>query len=105
MLLLLRIKLVKSHGLDLESADPNTVGCVNNLLHSMFNSLSVSLKYKPLILHQTNYHYKAHLEELLNYGSDASGTHLVSCFWYLDSSSALKNNTGYATRLNYLSDS
>ena len=42
---------------------------------------------------------------LKNYGSDASGTHLVSSFWYLDSSSELKDNTGYATRLNYLSHS
>ena len=43
--------------------------------------------------------------KLLNYGSDAFGTHLVSCFWYLDSSSELKDNTGYATQLNYFSDS
>jgi len=103
--LLLRIKLVKTDGSDLKSGELNTVGCVNNLLHSMFSSLSVSLNGKPVTLHETNYHYKAYLEKLLNYGSDASGTHLVSSFWYLDSSSELKDNTGYATRLNYLSDS
>jgi hypothetical protein len=74
--LLLRIKLVKkSDGSDLPSAEPNKVGCVNNLLHSMFSSLSISLNYKPVSLHETNYHYKAYLEKLLNYGSDASGTH------------------------------
>ena len=84
---------------------PNAVGCVNNFLHSMFRSLSVSLNVKPVTLHETNYHYKAYLEKLLNYRSDTSGTHLVSSFWYLDSSSALKDNTGYATRLNYISDS
>ena len=77
----------------------------------MFSSLSVSLNGKPVTLHETNYHYKAYLEKLLNYGSDASGTHLVSSFWYLDSSatdgklSADKENKGYATRLNYLSKS
>ena len=73
----------------------------------MFSSLSVSLNGKPVTLHETNYHFKAYLEKLLNYCSDASGRHLrvVSSFWYLDSSSELKDNTGYATRLNYLSDS
>jgi hypothetical protein len=30
--LLLRIQLVKTDGSDLTSAEPNTVGCVNNLL-------------------------------------------------------------------------
>jgi len=70
----------------------------------MFSSLSVSLNCKPVTLHETNNHYNAYLEKLPNYGSGASRTHLVSIFWYLDSSSALKDNTGYATRLNYLSN-
>jgi hypothetical protein len=80
VVLLLRTKLVKTDGSDLPTAEPNTVGCVNNLLHSMFSSLSVSLNGKPVTLHETNYHYKAYLEKFSNYGSDASGTHLVSSF-------------------------
>ena len=76
--LLLRFKLVKTDGSDMPSDETNTVGCVNNLLHSMFSSLSVSLNGKPVTLHETNYHYKAYLEKRLNYGSDASGTHLLS---------------------------
>ena len=67
----------------------------------MFSSLNVSLKG----LYDTNYHYKAYLEKLLKYGSDASGTHLVSSFWYFDSPCELKDNTGYAKRLKYLSNS
>ena len=67
------------------SDETNTVGCVNNLLHSTFSSLSFSLNGKPVTLHETNYHYKAYLEKLLNYGSDASCTHLLSIFWFLDS--------------------
>jgi hypothetical protein len=108
--LLLRIKLVKSDGSDLPSAESNTVGCVNNLLHSMFSSLSVSLNGKPVTLHETNYQYKAYLEKLLNYGSDASGTHLVSSFWFLDSPdtdgalSASKENKGFASRLVFLNN-
>ena len=107
MRLLLRLKLVKTYGSDLDSAEANTVGCVNNLLHSMFSSLSVSLNGKPVTLRDSNYHYKVYLEKLLNYVSDASGTHPLSSFWFLDSltcDGALKDNTGYATRLYYLSN-
>jgi len=50
------------------------------------------------------YHYKAYLEKLINYGSNASGTHLVSSFWYLDSPGELKDKGGYAKRLNYLNN-
>ena len=77
MRLLLRFKLVKTEGSDMPADKTNTVGCVNNLLHSMFSSLSVSLNGKPVTLHGTKYHYKAYLEKLLNYGSDAAGTHLL----------------------------
>jgi len=101
--LLLRVKLVKTDGSDIESAVPNTVGCVNNLLHSTFSSLSISQNGKPVTLQETSYHFKAYLEKLLNYGSEASSAPLVSSFLYLDSSGELKNNSGYVKRLNYLS--
>jgi len=71
----------------------------------MFSCQSVSLNGKPFTLHETNYYYKAYLEKLLNYGSDASGTHLVSSLWYLDSSQELKDNNGYSTRLKYIGNS
>jgi len=64
--LLLRIKLVKTDGSDIENTAPNTVGCVNNLLHSMFSSVSILLNGKPVTLHETNYYYKAYTEKLLN---------------------------------------
>jgi len=86
--LLLRFKLVKTDVPDMPSDETNTVGCVNNLLHSTFSSFSVSLNGKPVTLHETNYHYKAYLEKLLNYGSNATGTHLLSSFWFLDSSTS-----------------
>jgi hypothetical protein len=106
--LLLRVKLAKTDGSYLTSAESNTVGCVSNFLRSMFSSLSVSLNGKPVTLHETNCHYKAYLENLLTYGSDASGRHLVSSFWFHYSpisDGALKDNYGHATRLNYLGNS
>jgi hypothetical protein len=102
--LLLLIKLVKTDGSDIENTTPNTVGCVNNFLHSMFSSLSISLNGKTVTLHETNYHYKAYIEKLLNYSSDASSTHLISSFWYLYSPGELKENTGYVKRSNHLSN-
>jgi hypothetical protein len=78
---------------------------VNNLLHSLFSSLGVSLNGKTVTLHETNYYYKAYFESLLNYGSDASDTHLVYNFWFLDSSGTLKDNSGYSNRLTYLNNS
>jgi len=85
--------------------ESNTAGCLNNLLHSMFSCLSVSLNSKPVTLHERNYRYKAYLEKLLNYGSDASGIHLVFSLWYLDPSEELKDNNGYSTRLKYIGNS
>jgi len=52
----LRVKLVKTDGSDIESAERNTVDCVNNLLHPMFSSLSISLNGKPVTLHETSHH-------------------------------------------------
>ena len=54
--LLLRVKIVKTDGSDLTIAESNTVGRVNNFLHPIFSSLNVSLKGKPRILHESNYH-------------------------------------------------
>ena len=88
--LLLRLKPVKTDESDISSAESNTVGCVNNLLHYMFSSLKVPLNGKPVTLHDTDYHYKAYLEKILILGSDASGTHLVPRLWYLDSPEELK---------------
>jgi hypothetical protein len=104
--LLLRIKQVKTDRLVIRSAEStNTAGCVNKLLHSILRCLSVSLNGKPVTLHETNYHYKTYLDKLLNYGSDASGTHLVSGLWYLDCTQELKDNNSYTTRLKYISNS
>jgi hypothetical protein len=101
---ILRIKLAKTDESDIDSAKPNTVGCVNNLLRSMFCSLSFSLNRNHFTLHESNYHYTAYLEKLINSSADTSGPHLISSFWYLDSSGELKDNSGYAKRLNYFSN-
>jgi len=62
--LLLRLKLIKTNGSDLTSAEANTVCCVNNLLNSMFSSLSISLHSKYVTPHETNYRYQTYHENL-----------------------------------------
>jgi hypothetical protein len=58
----------------------------------MFGSLGFSLYGKSVTLYKTNYHYMAYQENLLNYGFDASRTHLVSSLRYLNSFQELKDN-------------
>jgi hypothetical protein len=54
--LLLRVKL--NWWMRPNSAEPNLGCCVNNLLQSVFSSLSVSLNGKRETLHETNYYYE-----------------------------------------------
>ena len=88
---------MNTDGSDISSAVSNTAGSVHNLLHSMFSFLSVSSRDRLSL--------QGFLEKLLNYGSDASCTHLVSSFWYLDSSQELKDNNCYITHLKYIVNS
>ena len=62
------------------------------------------VKWKTVTLHETNYHYKAYIEKLPNYGFDVSSIHIISSFWYLDSPGELKENIGYDKLSNYLSN-
>jgi hypothetical protein len=66
----------------------------------MFSFLSAPLNGKTGTLYDTNYHWKADLGKLQNYGSDTSYKHLVSSFQYIDWPGKLKDNSGYAKRLN-----
>jgi len=85
----------------LRSAESNTAVCVNNLSHSVFSSLSVSLNSKLF----TRLSLQGLPLKLLIYGSDASGLHLASSLWYLDSPQELKDNNGYTTLLKYIGNS
>jgi hypothetical protein len=81
-LLHLRAKIVKANGDDLEAA--SSVGPVNNFLHSLFSQVDVSLN-GTLITSSTNtYAYRAYIETLLNYSSDAKSSQLTSALFYKD---------------------
>ena len=61
-----------------------TGGVVNNLLHSIFRNCTVHFNNKNVSQPDNNYHYRAYMETLLNYGNDARSTHLESCGWATD---------------------
>lgn len=79
----LKIKILKeSNG---AKHSDNTAGVANNILSSLFRQVTVYLNNKPISQADHNFSYRAYIENLLNYGSDASSTHLASCGWVLDS--------------------
>lgn len=60
------------------------LGVVNNILHSIFRNCTIQLNNFCVSQSDNNYHYRAMIEKLLNYGSDAASTHLESTGWFLD---------------------
>jgi len=81
--LYVRAKIVRP-GVGNNIAEDNTVAPVNLLLHSLFSQVDVSLN-SMLISNSTNtYPYRAMLEMLLSYGSDAKTSQLTSEMYYKD---------------------
>ncbi|XP_033255796.1 uncharacterized protein F54H12.2-like [Drosophila miranda] len=73
------VQLRKSDNTNIEG---NDVGVVNNILHSMFRSSSVYLNNILVSQSDNNYHYRSYLQTILNYGSDASESHLATQGYY-----------------------
>lgn len=72
---------------------------VNNLLHSLIKQCNVQLNGKNISPSDGNYHYRAYIESLLNYGTDAATTHLECGGWMLDKPNIAKfDNNGSKER-------
>jgi hypothetical protein len=77
-----KAKIERANGTALDAGD--TVGPVNNLLHSLFSQVDVSLN-GTLITNSTNtYPYRAYLENLLSYGPAAKKSQLTTELFYKD---------------------
>ena len=61
------------------------VGPVNLWMHSLFSQVDVKLNGKLVTPSVNTYPYRAYLETLLSYGSDAKESQLTSELWYQDS--------------------
>jgi hypothetical protein len=80
--LYVRGKMVSSSGKDVYLTD--TTAEANNLLHSLFSQCTVILNRVPVTQSHEHHNYRAYLESLLTYGTDAASSHLSNSYWYLD---------------------
>lgn len=91
-----------SAGVAVAAIPGDNVAPINNLMHSLFNNVQVSLNKKCVTSPSTMYHYRAYIENLLNYGSEAKKTHLSSIIWERDTSGFMdtltSRNEGFTQR-------
>lgn len=57
---------------------------VNNLLHSLFRQITLTLNGKQIAQNSQNYAYRAYFENLLNWEPDSAAQHLSSIIWKVD---------------------
>eukprot|EP00745_Piridium_sociabile_P016480 TRINITY_DN24483_c1_g2_i1.p1 TRINITY_DN24483_c1_g2~~TRINITY_DN24483_c1_g2_i1.p1 ORF type:complete len:437 (+),score=66.11 TRINITY_DN24483_c1_g2_i1:2267-3577(+) len=100
-LLHVRAKVTKLDGTNLD--DPTNVAPINNWLHSLFSQVDVSLNNVLISPSENTYPFRAYIETLLNYGSEAKQTYLTSSCFYPDTPGRMNdtngdNNTGLKTR-------
>lgn len=60
------------------------VGPVYNFLHSMFSQIDITLQNKLVTSTTTHYPYKAMIQTLLSFGSEAKKSQLTSQLWKKD---------------------
>ena len=82
VLLYVRAKITQHNGNDL--AADSTASPVNLFLHSMFSQIDVSLNGTMISSSTSTYPYRAMLETLLSYGSDAKKSQLGAELFYKD---------------------
>ena len=76
------MKVTRANGDDLDLADP--LGPVNKWLHSQFSQVDVYLNGTLVTPYTNTYAYRAYIETLLTYGTDAKVTQLTSQLWHKD---------------------
>lgn len=102
----LKCKLKKT-----EPSIPDEVGPVNLTLQSLFSQVDVSIQNKQVSSTSGHYPYKAFIQCLLRYGSDAKRSQLSSQLWikdtpgYLDDANAMSGpNSGLYQRTQFFSN-
>ena len=90
-------------------ADDAEVADVNNIVQTRFSQVDVYLN-ETLVTHSSNTaHYRAYLENLLSYGSDAKSSQLALNGWYSDTIEHIDTigdqNAGYTSRKELVSKS
>lgn len=72
---------------------------VNNLLHSLFRQITLTLNGQQVAQNRQNYAYRAYIENLLNFEIDQGNQHLYSVCWKTDTTkqfdSLTENSNGF----------
>jgi hypothetical protein len=85
-----RIKIIKADGSNI-GADEK-VAPVNNTLHSLFSQVDVSLNGTQITDSTNTYSYRAIIEDLLSYGSEAKKSQLTCALFYKDEAGKMDSN-------------
>ena len=110
-------KIVKPDGSKLQQSSTSTtnggqkttvpgvdegIAPVNNWLHSLFSQVDVSLNERLITPSTNTYPYRAYIETLLSFGSDAKETQLQLQLWYKDTANQMdtkgSDNYGFKHR-------
>jgi hypothetical protein len=95
------VKIVKADGRSLPDAT-KTVAPVNNILHSLFESVRLTINDVPITVSPNNYPYKAYITNCLTYGPSVKSAQLSCQGWYSDMGNHMGpvpgTNTGFSDR-------
>ena len=107
--LFITLQITKDTG---EAIDVETVGLINNPLHSIIKQFSIRLNGTLITEQSDTYAYRAYIETLLNYDKSAKDTFLTSALYYKDTAGNMdepdpaqatsnKKNLGLVARSKY----
>ena len=88
--LYVRMKITKADGSPI--AQDEKVGPINNLLHSLFSQVDISLNGTQITDSSNTYAYRALIEDVLSYGSEAKKSHLTCSLYYKDEAGKMDTN-------------
>lgn len=80
--LYVKVKILRADGTDAVADD--TVGPVNNFLHSLFSQVDIALNGTQITSSTNTYAYRSYIEDLLSYGPAAKNSQLTSNLFYKD---------------------
>ena len=89
--LYVRVKITKTNGDDLAGTD--IVAPVNLFLHSLFSQVDIALNGTQITASTNTYPYRAIIETLLSYGSDAKESQLTSALFCKDTAGQMDRYT------------
>jgi hypothetical protein len=94
------INILKANG---SLPDPEArVAPVNNMLHSLFEGITLTINDTPVTVSKLNYPYKAYISNCLTYNSAVKASHLSTQGWHTDFAGDMgpsEGNSGFEERL------